>query len=442
MPLTSMLHRSTWCLLLLIAAVGCEDGASGDLSCDLGACPEDCTRLAGSHCDVLEADCQQRVFSAVECVRGTPGELPMIRTLTETALEHERDQKAQAQEGDAGMGDAGVPGEDAVEAVNHWDRGLRLLGLRSPTSVDADDESLEVLAGYYDSGEQQITLIDRGRPQDSAGSESLLAHELVHALQDQTVGLAETYRSRRTTDARLALGCLVEGEAMLYEELAVGLLRGLPVDAALWDRYYERRGKGARAAVANAESPDALVWTLRYSVGGRFLTDAWLSGGNAAAQGLHNAPPANSLQWMRGYDDSRRPAGALSEPLHCNRAVPPAGYSLWTQDTQGALVVYAMLAHTLREDGVADIAQHWQNALGWRQDSLTIFSNEQQDTAVSWRIRFDDADRTSDLAARLDRAMAADLRVYARDEELEIIVSSVPLSGWTGTPTGGCMDAD
>jgi hypothetical protein len=277
---------------------------------------------------VLERACQERIFDAVRCVRGTDGQLPEIRVLTEDELREESALEA-ANEADAGSDgadadtgpeqqpepdeqDTGAPSEledagaedsepgDAdprLDRAQRWKLALSLFGLVTPeSSQDAFDD----IAGSYRS-DLGVTLVDRGQPQDSAGSQTTLAHEFVHALQDQQIGLRELRRSAgQASDAWFAGSCLIEGEASLYEELAWVLLQELSVDREYWDKYFRRRLKYARDAVVSADSPYERVWRLSYAVGASYLADAWFEGGNWAVQSMYERPPISTAHWMHG----------------------------------------------------------------------------------------------------------------------------------------------
>src|SRR5262249_6383020 len=81
----------------------------------------------------------------------------------------------------------------------------------------------EELVGYYDPKQKLLAVRDDvaralGRPTtDATGLEwrATVVHELVHALQDQQLGLAAAMEVERSTDADDAFGALVEGDATL-----------------------------------------------------------------------------------------------------------------------------------------------------------------------------------------------------------------------------------
>jgi hypothetical protein len=422
-------------LVLTLSAcvvLGCgDDAAEPSRACGEQGCSAECEQLRGDNCDILEADCRQRIFDAVVCVRGTPGELPAVRTLTEDEYRAEL-----IAENDA---DAGVDEPDDV-----WSTGLALVGLLDPqesAESASTDDLTEDVAGYYDPDTSSITLIDRDHPEDSDESQSLLAHELVHALQDQEMGLIELGdRTGHSYDAYYARRCLTEGEATLYEELALELLRGLPVDTGYLDVSLAWRLKYGRREVAITRSPVSSLWQLTYPVGTRFLADAWLAGGNAEVQGLYWGVPQSTIYWMHGYDAFVERSGQLVRPLACNAARAPEGFELNDVTSFGSFAVYALLAHALVDDGIYPVEAAWQDALAWRQDSLSVFVSAEENVAVSWRILFESDAVAERIADQLRSDASIELKTIARGREVELLAaeSADLLDAWDGTDSDAC----
>ena len=105
---------------------------------------------------------------------------------------------------------------------------MALLGLLSNASdvrTESIDESVRNTGAFYDSERRLITLIDSGAALDSPGIQYTLAHELVHALQDQTSGLYQLGERTGATDTVLAHGCLVEGRRGAVRRLAFDRLK-------------------------------------------------------------------------------------------------------------------------------------------------------------------------------------------------------------------------
>lgn len=438
------MRASLLVLALTSALIACDDDDDDDAApssaCGELPCSAACEQLRGENCDILDEACRQRVFDAVVCARGTSGEMPEVRTIT---LDEYR---AELLEG--GDEDAGV--EDRADE-DQWSRGLQLVGLVDDDATVQEaalDNQATNVAGYYEGSTGRITLIDRDRAEDSDNALELLAHELVHALQDQEMGLAElSERTGRSTDSWYARSCLVEGEATLYEDLAMALLKGRAVDPGYWDVNFDWYLKSARGDVAIAPSPYSALWQLAYPVGGRFLTDAWLHGGNHAVQSIYWAVPQAAIYWMHGYTAVREREGQLVEPLACNIAAAPDGYARKPSASLGAFTVYAALARVPDSTRIPQIAAAWQYALQWRQDSLTVFTNDEGAVAVSWRIRFADNTTARDVELELsaDRGFWSARNLFARGAEVEILAAeagAAVLDNWNGTDPEACPVAE
>jgi hypothetical protein len=404
--------------------------------------------LAGGDCNTLDQTCRERIFAAVRCVHGGSGEPPIVRVLTEEEVRAE----AEANEDndvdvDAGA-DAGVPDDAAADAgtdagapddeiarAQTWDTAWRLLGLRLPVTATQDVTSY--LGGYYEPREQRITLVDRGEGGASVRAQRVLAHELLHALQDQQVGLSEVERrTSRTTDAQLARGCLVEGEAVLYEDLAWSLLRGLSVDPASWELDLAARLKYARDTVAASDAPIDQLWQLRYAVGAQWLADLYRREGTHAVQALYDAPPSTTAYWMLGGNEEGPP---LSTPLACDDAAHLSAFERVGTDSLGAFALFAFLAHNLADDGIYPTELSWQRALTWRQDRIEVFRSIDGVTALSWRIAFETQGAAENVADALESA-ALGLRVQSANRELEIVAADdmQVLTRWKHTRANEC----
>ena len=97
----------------------------------------------------------------------------------------------------------------------------------------------EQVIGYYDPEAQRLVIRDDviGGLAASSGPETedarlVLVHELVHALQDQRLGLSESYDVERTADADNAFRAVVEGDAMLAMLGNTLRAQGIPLSAA------------------------------------------------------------------------------------------------------------------------------------------------------------------------------------------------------------------
>lgn len=419
-----MNHRVRIALLIgsSFALLGCENQESPLGACDGNSCPSACLALSREGtCDIYEPVCQERVFRAVGCVRDEEGELPPIRTLTVEEQRAEDEQRARPPSVDASADKppeaaAGADDTDSDDAgapvprypSNALARAFGLFGLwreRSPADRG------ERLAGYYDQFSGWVTLIDRGEPGGDERSQRNLAHELVHAYQDQQLGLFGALGEG--SDGNLARAFLFEGEARLYEMLAWGLLTNKPVDEASLSETFQGDIDRATTIVMESESPHDDLWLLQYGVGARFLLDVWLHGGNRAIRAMHDAPPIGTVHWMRALARRRDERWLTStRRLSCGRLTPPEGYSSFISDSPGALHLFALLSRAL-------VAQSWERALEWQGDKLETFIGPDNELAASWRIRLTDAATARELARKLSGALP-NVLVRSTDAELEL----------------------
>ncbi|MGM0617388.1 MAG: hypothetical protein ACQEUI_04505, partial [Actinomycetota bacterium] len=193
----------------------------------------------------------------------------------------------------------------------------------------------EAVAGFYvpETGEL-VVRADADEPLDPA-DRVVLAHELGHALVDQTLGLPDLteppwrddarsgpYRDDR--DAALALLAVVEGDASLTMHLWALAHLGLDEQLAM-----ALDPSLAAAQRAMADLPPVLVAELLfpYTDGLEWVCRQWLEGGWAAVDAAYAEPPTTTAQILTGTEVT------ISTPP----PVAPIGdYEVVATDTFGA----------------------------------------------------------------------------------------------------------
>ncbi len=98
----------------------------------------------------------------------------------------------------------------------------------------------EQVIGYYDPDTGRLVIRDDVMaglagsfgPEQAQEASLVLVHELVHALQDQRLGLGESYQKERTADADNAFRAVVEGDATLAMLAEALRQQGIPLSAA------------------------------------------------------------------------------------------------------------------------------------------------------------------------------------------------------------------
>ncbi|HEY1956340.1 MAG TPA: hypothetical protein VGH28_12025 [Polyangiaceae bacterium] len=222
-----------------------------------------------------------------------------------------------------------------------------------------------------------IYLPERGEmllPEDLPRHElaTSLAHEAVHALQDQHFGLEAFERYEPgASDAMLARSCLAEGDATSATEEA-------PADSD--GSYIERE------IAAPYVAGTAFVRALRERGGWAEVDRAWTRGGLTTEQVLH---PEKWASGERAIDVVAPTFAALG-----------SGFVASGADTHGELELRLVLESAMPRARAAEVAS------GWGGDR-SMLARSGANSALAWRIRWDD-----DASAR--RAFGAMKDAFAR----------------------------
>jgi hypothetical protein len=312
------------------------------------------------------------------------------------------------------------------------------LGLLEPElEIRALLESLmeEELIGYYDPRAKHLAVRDdvarrfgsNGPQGEDLEWRATVVHELVHALQDQHLGLDAALLRDRTTDADNAFGALVEGDATLTMLAYVADLSGVSVATLAQDR------RALRSMLAGA--PDTLTGALRdapvivrepllfrYREGAVFVADLVRLGGFAAVDAAHRSPPESTRQIMEPL------ARATFEPI-TPLALPPmpslgaAGFTRLDEDTLGRFELGVYL-------GVGSLEGR-DAARAWRADRYVVVEREAQ-LGSAWVIALRDtraARRVVSLAKRAQKDVCARRGIPFRAEALgsrAVILRGIP----------------
>ena len=217
-------------------------------------------------------------------------------------------------------------------------------------------------------------------------SEKLIfAHELTHALQDESLKLDKRMKSLKDNgDQALALESLLEGEATLVMVRVV--LADLPgADEGAEEMLGPLLSAGAleRSGVPK-DIPDYFVDQLffPYSEGTAYVRRVVKEKGWSAMDRLWKNPPRTTSEILH--------EGAFFTPAEDllpskSEKLGPAGSRYLYSDTLGEWTLRFLLRRELPEDE-ADSA-----AAGWRGDRIAFFSSP-RGIAYLWRVRLDSAD--------------------------------------------------
>ncbi|GAB7009618.1 Hvo_1808 family surface protein [Halorubrum trueperi] len=164
----------------------------------------------------------------------TEAELESLTHLTMARVEHLRERpfredvpvetvtRTEFMNGSTGSGNGTTGVAEDDEAFQRWNdevwRALFVVGDDAAAGDEIDAVFGGAVTGFYSPGEDRIVLVVR-EGEEVQIDPSTLAHELVHAMQDQYHDLTHPRYVGATQDADLAVDGIVEGEAVHVEEL-------------------------------------------------------------------------------------------------------------------------------------------------------------------------------------------------------------------------------
>lgn len=270
-------------------------------------------------------------------------------------------------------------------------RAFRIVGILE----EVDDDPSPGFAGTYDPAEERIVLVDFG---GSELSDLLVAHELLHAIQFQTVDDLAWWRwdwPEIGIDKRRAVAGTVEGAATFLEtELQTACERG-EHDTCLLGREWR-----ADQALGIGDPDGVTLVTLGAHANGLEFAKHLAEGGVwAGLWDAHETPPTHSAQILKPdrYPDA--------EPAPVEIDASPEDWDSIGSTRVGMLVTFATLWHHdaipadtiyTRENG-GSAADHVAMRLvryrstvtdAWRGDRLTLYEREDGDYGGVWRLRW------------------------------------------------------
>jgi hypothetical protein len=306
------------------------------------------------------------------------------------------------------------------------------LGLLAP---DLDVRALlvrvmrEQIVGYYDDDEKRLCVRDdimhafadpdREETGDLTEARMVLVHELVHALQDQNLGLSQHIHDERDTDADNAFHALVEGDATLAmigyalerEQVPLHKLTGNPTQVRSFSDVV-RRSPLAGTELEKAPAIIRVPLLSAYVDGLAFCASLHGAGGWAMVNQTHATPPTSTEQVLH---PERFAHGETATRVHLPvlPALAAARYRELREDTLGELELSVYLSQGSTE------AEGRKLAAGWGGDRLRVYEAKGAGAAVVWLTLWDSdryAEQAAGAAERVRNACAPALR--ARSEVL------------------------
>jgi hypothetical protein len=275
----------------------------------------------------------------------------------------------------------------------------------TPNLVDhlLDFYASQVIA-FYDPGPRRFFLVrgavdaipggGEGSPLGAFGAEKMIfAHELTHALQDESLRLDRRLKDLKDNgDRALALESLLEGEAtIVMVRVALSDLAGGD-SQELEDSLAPLLSAGAlEKANLPKDLPDYFAEQLffPYADGAAYVRRLLKSGGWSAVDRVWRNPPASTSEILHPGATFAPAENLLSA---AEERVAPAGFHKLYSDTVGEWGLRFLLRRAM-DAGVADPI-----AAGWRGDRI-VFHGSPAAIAYLWRIRFDTPQSAERFAA-------------------------------------------
>lgn len=244
----------------------------------------------------------------------------------------------------------------------------------------------EQVAGFYEPDSTALFVLD---DQPAAALQGLLIHELVHAVQDQTVDLHALTDSDLGNDRQTAAQAAIEGHATLVMlEYLTEQMRGAPVDLAdVPDFASSLRPalEGMRSQFpALASAPRVIQESLLfpYVHGASYVQDLWRGGQRLAPFGDY-LPSSTEQVITRDRSDVPVPIGVQVE-----------GAETLHEDGLGRLETGVLLESHLGPQGA-------ELAVGWGGDAYDLVELPGGTRGLVWATVWDDAGARDAFVAAL-----------------------------------------
>ncbi|MBX3186040.1 MAG: hypothetical protein KF819_03455 [Labilithrix sp.] len=264
-----------------------------------------------------------------------------------------------------------------------------------------------LVAAYYSSTTKQITLI--GSPK-----EPVVVHELVHALQDEHFDLRGLYDQELSSDERMAIRGLVEGDATMAEyrhevwaeggEPTTTLARQITANDA---RRFSERVLDSVAGPAFFKAYPAFAYTF----GAAFVANRLrIASGRWSTSEVDDTfrarPPSTTKEVLMGGATAFEPA-----PVGLAKLPPElaASHEVETVDRLGAWYTYLLFHPLLPFGGFERVAPNWEGdqLVVLRERDLSIPPKQGRERGVLWSSQWIMASAASEAGATLQRVHGA-----------------------------------
>lgn len=310
--------------------------------------------------------------------------------------------------------------DEYQEAMDVNETILTLLGVIEP---DLDlgelmiDLRSEQVAGFYDSDEEAYYVVED--EEQTAYDQMTLAHEYVHALQDQHFDLDALQEATESTDEEWALEALVEGDAVL------AMLSYAEENISFFDQLESAsRAAGYEGAVFES-SPVFIQETelFSYIEGHDFVLSLYETGGWEAVNEAYENPPRSTEQILHPerYREGDEPQEVALPDLAAELG---EGWEELDNDVLGEFGLRLVLAEYMGPVAAAQAAE------GWGGDRYVLLQRGEDGSHIlAMQAYWDDQDESNEFWALYE--------VYMRHrvdytEDVEQLVGEVTSHLWLG----------
>ncbi len=312
------------------------------------------------------------------------------------------------------------------EELDGMERAYKAFGLL-PDTLDLRgmllDLYTEQVVGYYDPATDRLYVLDEATA-ETAGP--VVAHELVHALQDQHTDLDSLVAKERGNDRRMAAQAAAEGQATLVMvALQAARMSGQPMDiAALPDLSQLLRPAleaENRQFPVFRRAPRLVKETLLfpYMAGAGFVQALFRAGaGDGPPIPFGGLLPQSTEQVLA---PEARFLGERDRPTEVELGPAGQGWDVVYSNTLGQLEVSILLVEHLGED-------HAGGARGWDGDRFALLRGPGGEQALVWYSVWDD-DAAADAFAERFRSIGIARSVERFEHDGRAVLRAVVAEG-------------
>jgi hypothetical protein len=249
------------------------------------------------------------------------------------------------------------------DEIRAEEQALKKLGL-VPQNFDLARNTVDLMteqaAAFYDYRKKKLFLMDAAAA--SAGDqETVLAHELAHALADQHFNLNKYLHHGKTDDSSLARMAVMEGQAtwLMYEVQAQKTGQSLTTSPAIVDAMSKESDSASGQFPVLDKSPLYMRESLLfpYLQGLKFQQAVILKQGKAGFSEVFRNPPANSQEILHPAKYLNRVA--VKAPAMPSIAARPA-YRVLTGGSIGEFDHSVLIEQYTGKPEAAALAPHWK----------------------------------------------------------------------------------